>query len=119
MANDPNTSIVYPEIRVLDPSITTPDFVLFNGFLQQQGDGDVRFEGLELTLNVPELPKFTVEDGYYQIWGGTQSVIASANDFAFDFLKLCIFSTLFKQACPAVRTKSLFSLVLYSFWFPT
>ena len=81
MASDPNTSIVYPEIRVLDPSITTPDFVLFNGFLQQQGDGDVRFEGLEFTLNVPELPKFTIEDGYYQIWGGTQSVIAPANDF--------------------------------------
>ena len=50
--------------------------------MQQQGDGDVRFEGLEFTLKVPELPKFTIEDGYYQIWGGMQSVIAPANDFS-------------------------------------
>ena len=36
---------------------------------------------------------------------------AFANDFAYDFVELSIFSTSFKQAFPAARTKSLFSLV--------
>jgi len=39
-------------------------------------------------------------------------ITAFANDFAYDFLELGIFSTSFKQACPAARTESLFSLVL-------
>ena len=37
--------------------------------------------------------------------------LAFANDFAYDFVELSIFSTSFKQACPAARTESLFSLV--------
>ena len=36
---------------------------------------------------------------------------AFGNDFAYDFVEVSIFSTLFKQACPAARTESLFSLV--------